>query len=1521
MSRLTCPNTSHSDWVDLVTHVGLEGAKKAYVLNANDIPTVKKGMRLLGTLDPIGRTDKDAARFVQASSLPVDYNREVKNQSIISEARIYDGVGKAVNKFLTTVGVDLKATDNITDINGNPIDAIAKAEMVQKTILFSQGRLDLKALGEEASHFYVELMKPESPLFKEMYDNIDKFDIYKDVVAGYGDHYKEIYGEDADNRLKKEAIAQLINTHIVDGKAFESGAKQAFAIRWWDKVVNYIKSIFGKASVKDYTDNLAKDPYFKAAQDLLSGRGQELDLNKNITGEYFQLAPKQKDIVDKINDLDNKIELEPTSHTYTILGKKIKDAVSDIVNRKNPFKGQVDPDYKEVTQQSGTLIHSYIENAIKRAVEVITGNVTTQKLSNSPVYGKVEGFISDFINRPEFKGAQFLTEKKVADVKGDRGGTIDLTIVMPDGKVHIYDWKSVNFKTASGEVIDGRVSPTKERNYNIQLGEYKSILESQGITDFGHIRVMPIQTIFKSELKNGTFERSLKDIKVGTEDKYLQPVISEAEKTGVPALDNLLNALIIRRHALENSLSNIQGVDKIDRQRKRDFIVGKLASIAHAMTEIHTDHKVNQFLDYLSNEMDTLARNAVGSTEGTVDRLSDNDFTETYKNIGYFQELIRKNLSPIADSITGESKERLHQLSSRFTEAESLLYNDLMRRIKGLGEEQNIGDITKADRQTGWWSRMFRYATQQTNTKMATLMSLVDKQKQVTIREHEAINKEIEHKVKDLKAWGSKNGLSGIKVFSKLLNKDGTALTPKFSKDFRDKINNAYESPTEDNVKFLKQNITFDKTGYEKSLDQSIDLWKEKYPNDDKSIENHIKWFEEAYNVEKNDAAYGKDNHFLSYKDDVTNHSEEYKYIYKKGNEPLKNFYEHFVNKTEEWRDVMGLDKDRNFIWNVKKDLMEKITENGIQSVLKMPSFLNQMEQAHDERSKQVLTDESGAEIHKIPKYFVQPILKPEKQADGSIKMVPDGEAKSQDLGKVLSLAGAMAMNYKHMTEIEDASKVLQLSVSPENSQEIVTDFRGRPVPDLIRGGVLTAASSADTLSHFNDIMNYYLYGVRNKTKDITFDIMGRKVSALSAYSSVSKYFTGKTLAGNTVSIISNILGGNINARILGVSERYFTNEQYTKAMYKMLPSRDPKAYGIMGYFDIMEGSKVYEKANGLSANNLVKHLTYEKMFMYGHEKTDSWIRNSTLLAMMQNHTIDENGAIVKKTKDQPSLYDMTEIKDGAFSIPNLSENEYYKFRNKVMVTGERILGNSTRENMRGANLTVLGRSLMMFRSWIPRMIDERFGELRKDYDLNDYEYGRYRAFAKTVFDTHISDVANNLKNTFLDFGILGFKPWKGENANAGINARIQELYYKDMEKDPTMNISLDDYKSLLHDNIKTSMMEFQVITSLGLLTLGLKSAIGKHGSSQEKFLLANTSRLLSDMAFFSGLGFNDIMQNAVPIQSLVNQGALLTKSVYTDIFENHKSKAYKNSGQRARAMLPFLSALDRLESIFNKGQ
>lgn len=1513
----TCPNTSSDRWKDLVEAIGEDKAYDVYTMN-QDIPTVRQAKRMLAALNPVDG-DKDANRFVSQSETSDPVEEKKGNMTVLSSERLNDGISKSIGKFLNSVGVQLKAVDNVRDINGDEYPALAKAEMVQKSILFAKGRLDIGALGEEAAHFYVEMLDNNSPLFKEMNQAIDKFDVYKSVVDNYGEQYKSMYGDDADNRIRREAIAQLINTHIIGDTAFESAPKQSFAIKWWDKLVQHIKSVFSKLSPEQYTDSITKDPYYKAAQDILTDNHQDLDLHKNLTGSYFQLLGKQKDIVDRIQDLDSKITLNEADHKYTFDGQPIKESVTEVVDRKNPYKGpELSPNEKKSFQRAGTTIHSYIENAVKRAIDTIEGKSTTQQIANNAIYDKLSKFITDFVNKDEFKGGKFLTEVKVVDPKRGVAGTIDLAIVMPDGKTHLFDWKSVNFKTYAGEVLDERVSPSKERNYNIQLGEYKDILKSQyGVSDFGQVRVIPIQTIFKHEMQNGTLIKGLSDVKVGGEDKHLQPIISEAEKTGIPSLDNLLSALIGKRHALENSLATLSGTD-LERAKKKQFITSKLVDIAHTMTEIHTEHKINQFLDYMSNELDTLARQGEESTKGTLDGFTDGQFEQTQNNVKFFKELLQENLSPISDSITGESKERLRQLATRFTEADSLIFNEIKRRLQLKGEDVGISDVTGADKQTGWLTRTLRYASQQYNKKIATLYKLIDRQKQKMLKETTAINAEIKAKHTALMDWGRKNGASGQKAFDKLTNETGDRLVSKYSKDYWNKLNTAYDSHTPDNIDFLKKATNFDTNRYESALDDKIELWKDKYGDNKDAIDKNIAWFEDKYDVRKSDNAYGSNNYFLSPKDDPINHSVEYKYIHQKGNEALADYYHYFQDKTEEYRDVYGLTKDKNFIWNVRKDLIDRVFTNGLSAFKDMPSMLNQLEQTDFDTSKELLTDETGRQIQNIPKRFIQPILKAEKQADGTIKMVSDPTHKSNDLSKVLSLASAMAVNYKYMAEIEDSAKVVRLGI--QSGQEITTDYRGRPVQDLIKGGVKTSATSAETIEQFNDMMNYYLYGVRNKTKDITFNLLGRKVSLLKAYSDVSKYFTGRVLGANPMSVLAHVVRGEVNARMIGANNRYFTNEQYSKAMYKMLPSRDAKAYAAIGYFDIMHDNKAYEKANNLSVNALTKNLTWDKLFK-GIEKVDSWIHNSVLLGMMQNHTINEDGVVVKKTGTEKSLYDSIEVKDGKFTLPDLSEDEYNRFRRKVHTIGERLLGNTTRDNLRGSQLTIMSRSLMMFRSWIPRMADERLGELRHDYDLGEYEYGRYRAFAKTIFQDRLGNIASNLKNSFLDFGVLGFKPWEGANANAGINARIDELYYKSISEDPTLQISKDEFHDLYKSNLKSTMMELQLIGTVGMILVGLKGGVGQKKSSQDKFALSVVSKSLSEMAFYSGLGFNDIMQNGVPIMSLVTQIGQFAKAGFVDVFEGPQPKTHKTAAQRARDFFPISYAFDRAETMFEKGR
>jgi hypothetical protein len=230
---------------------------------------------------------------------------------------------------------------------------------------------------------------------------------------------------------------------------------------------------------------------------------------------------------------------------------------------------------------------------------------------------------------------------------------------------------------------------------------------------------------------------------------------------------------------------------------------------------------------------------------------------------------------------------------------------------------------------------------------------------------------------------------------------------------------------------------------------------------------------------------------------------------------------------------------------------------------------------------------------------------------------------------------------------------------------------------------------------------------------------------------------------------------------------------------------------------------------------------------------------------------------------------------------------------------------------------------MMMFRGWIPRMADVRFGELRKDYDLDEYEYGRYRSFFKTIFEDHLGKTAQNITHALLDFGILGWKPYSANNlaSNAALNARFEELWYKAKEEDENLDISLEEFKQLYMDNLRTSLMEFQIMTTLLIAFLALKGAAGdEKKSSQLKLTLAILDRARSEMGFFTGGGVSDILKNFFPMMSFVQQVKGLGSSIVTDIFGGEQPESYKNSLERTRSFFPILYAFDRLETMATKG-
>ncbi len=418
-----------------------------------------------------------------------------------SEAQASKELNAKIEKFLEKIGVSVQAVNNIRDRNGDIVDnAVAKADMINKIIQIIEGQASLDTLPEEAAHFFVEMLGEGHPLYRQMYEKITGYKIYTDTVELYKDRKEYRNGDGTPNydKLKKEAMGRLIAEHIV---RMEPGAETETnlvrAITWWQKVWDWVKSIFQQAD---------ENPFEDVASKILLADTSELTQQPVEDEVYYQLTDPLELLMSdqsKIN-LDNSIDPRTAQkrHIYTYEQEQAKGSVTSVYVDawlKKIFKTDNRSELQKMIDlakaEFGDVIHEQIQDIIKSW----TNPDGTKKASqdaiaptvSGPIYKVLNKFIQDVMNQYD-EGTRFYSEVKIYDKKTKIAGSIDLLVIKPDGVVDIYDWKTQQiFKDQTD------IKTYKEPMYRIQLENYRKILQLQyGFDKFDKIRAIPIATQF-----------------------------------------------------------------------------------------------------------------------------------------------------------------------------------------------------------------------------------------------------------------------------------------------------------------------------------------------------------------------------------------------------------------------------------------------------------------------------------------------------------------------------------------------------------------------------------------------------------------------------------------------------------------------------------------------------------------------------------------------------------------------------------------------------------------------------------------------------------------------------------------------------------------------------------------------------------------------------------------------------------------------------------------------------------------
>jgi len=1103
------------------------------------------------------------------------------------------------------------------------------------------------------------------------------------------------------------------------------------------------------------------------------------------------------------------------------------------------------------------------------------------------------------------KGTVFLSEMQILDPKTNKAGTIDLIAITPQGRINLLDWKFMALSDAYEDVPWYKVAAWKN-----QMDQYKTMLiNAYGIKEeqFDQTRMIPIKVSYSEGNIKQKILPKLLGIEIGAvdpkdiKDEYLIPVGLEEERTGNDDIDKLLRKLNADYRKL--SEKTILPSEKKNKAEQLNALFTAIRQLQMRQNLKPLLEQAKIFNSSIKNLMERFDKNWKGKDPKS---FSEDDRNSFMKEISDAEKALRTYTTLDVDLsdlfVEGEDVELENDLAKTVKMARSLenkldrMSTEFVRDFIGKSEE--VEDVTKEEKTPGifarWWSET---ATIQLNSakilfrksnRALTLaaMDTVDQSKKI---------KEIKEKYD---TWAKSKGLTNKNYFDILKKKGTNELIDEFQADFYKELQKRINSKDPEIFKWVKENINiseynaFLKVEIANEKQRIIDKYKDRENSEDNeaAMNRELGKVDRLYNTSTSDAAgwyqYELIKKFPKEKWQTT----EWKELHATGNEAALDFYDYIRERNEYYRSIGYLSKgeDRTFLPWIRKSLVEKIVMGGDISLGEQ--FLRSISMDEGDVGYGKTDPHTGRPIDTIPKYFISEI---------------EGEA-SEDLFKNMALYNEMAIKFKYLSEIED--QALALVDLERNKETIRTSIFSRT--KYKNGKIDVSPDNSKNAELIESMVKGIIYGQKYLQNDnfdqalATFGKMGqrinekigfklfpenlegRTISLNKSISTLNKFFQTKVMGLNLLSATSNLFGGTAQSIIN--SGKYFTEGDYlaTEAWInaKMIGIGDAeynkKAIGALDYFLPLTENYNREIAKKLSLNTLTQERIQDFLFSLMRQ-SDRHVQTVNFFSFLKNSIVQDGEVInarefLKKTPEYANFYEGTEdevrarenkfeqdvnklieekgvlklgqIVDNEFVIPGVDRKSesVIALRRKIQQISKDALGNMTEDSRRLIDMNIYGNSFMMFKSWIPRLVDVRLGDVKYNSASDAYEWGRMR----TVYSIIAKDVLGslgNLKNTL-----------KGNKKGIQFMREMWEKKKKEYEEETgkTLNMTESDFMDLVRSNVKNQMLDAMFYLTMIGLVLALKANAPDKDEdplvkNQYKFLMKAADKLRDEIAYF----------------------------------------------------------------------
>lgn len=1370
--------------------------------------------------------------------------------------------------LLNSLDVDVNLVNKITDKEGNEINAYGKADLLLSVIELTNGRNE-STLPEETAHMITGLLGKNHPIVRQMMNMVPNMSIYDSVRREYEDVY------DNEDDIKFEAVGKLIAENIILGHKNENGSNETFIENWWNRVIRVIGNMFRNKSLEPLA--MEMDIFMEFANNIRNGKIKD-ELTKGteaFSGEttFYQLkkGKTQAEInialnSDKVKLSGPKVLDEQGRERYTDEARMVENRVTDkqtAVFNKGKTKEEaaaMNADYKSVIyREVGTELHDFNERILNYLVKnneilQLANKDANTTLPKKPSYlkeshmaelGKSLKLLSEEIAiqqaaiDPTAK-ATVHTEGMVIDRTRDIAGSMDVVVVYSDGSVSIYDYKFIEFhKTKIGDKYvlsdDTQVNFRKEESFSLQISDYKKILkDNYGVTHFRATRILPFNIQYARDDKNMMTKNitGLEGFDNSSKKQYLVPLPVSKENTDNKNLNEILSRLFARHEKLGKDLSANWTNEEI-----RDRLILESSTVKKAIKGIQVNRTLEPLIDSINLTLDNIKSGLKGIN---IDNIG--DLTQMILEVDLFQNIYKYAVPEMNKDMAND----LNNVASRLAGASSILKS---KREQVLADEfgKEINDVQK---EMAISKRTFSFMSQMNQPVFEAAWREIKKATGDTNRSVVEFISELEGKVNNLKKDGDL-----LTSYRKITNKDGN-LIALFDPAFHKKIKDSRESK---DSAWFKENYKL-KPNAKKLYDEALAQFEKSLLNIGENLREQQLSIWKAKNDLTNDSAWT--NKWTLYKyTDLKSPEKHYSAEYKALSPNLKDYYDFLVESNRKF-DLLVDDKIKgNFIANIQKDMIDALSQGD--------GFLNAIRSGGEDfiDSMRVRQNDNmistGEDTQRIPLLYKDNFMYKDK--DGNWKS--DVKKKNEDLTNNVILFAEAVYRKHNMTKIKDVIESLKLQVHDQNV--LKTDNFGKKKTDPNNPGEFIQEKSKKNAEVFDTLITALVYGKTMQSKDSHIKIGDNAYSTNKVLSNIMTYMSTKSLAFNYISGFGNFAGAYANSYIKGVGGKYYTNQHMWKT-HKMLFSRgENDLYNhATEYFNIEKDFWVKEKAAKLSLSALTRNLTQDKWFIL-QQKGDEFVSNTILISMMQNYGIDENGSVKRLAllpEGSKSLFEKIDRTSDKFNIEGLTNEGFDQFRNMVKYVARQVKGTNTSEDLSMIQTMIGGKAIMHFRNWIAPMLKERFGSMEYTKDVQEWEYGRYNSFMKTMFTKKF---VPNLGRLVLDVITLGKVKYKGNMTD------ITNQYNEYLKENPEMEdkIDINEYIDMRERGIRETIHELKILSSL--IILGTVAGMDFDDDGVEDYKQSFASRQAYEMmrraylelSFWSSpQSVNEILKAPIPL-------------------------------------------------------